>query len=37
MTIETSYFGYGVGLVLVGFVCGVILATVRDALLSLKG
>jgi len=37
MTIDASYFGYGVGLVLLGYTCGAILGIVRDALFSMRG
>ena len=37
MTIEISFFGYGVGLVVVGYCCGIILGVALDALNSMRG
>lgn len=35
--IDATFFGYGVGLVLVGYLCGAVLGVVLDALKVFKG
>lgn len=37
MTIDVTYFGSGVGLVLLGYTCGAILGLCRDALTAMRG
>jgi hypothetical protein len=32
MVIDTSYFGFGVGLVLVGYICGIVQRVILKAL-----